>query len=183
MSTLWNELRYAARVLRKAPGFSIAAVLLLAIGIGATSAMFALVDAVLVRPLPFADPARLFVLWEAPPASLRNAVSPLNFLDWSEQNRSFSEMTAISGGRRTLTGAGGEPEQISGQTVSTTFFDVFGIRPLLGRTFNPDDNRPGASVVVLSERFWQRRFGRDPGLVGRTIMLDEQPVTVIGVVP
>src|SRR5262245_59654414 len=117
MSTLWNDLRYAVRVLRKAPGFSLAAVLLLAVGIGATSAMFTLVDAVLVRPLPFASANRLCMLWESPPDYARNSVSPLNFLDWSEHNRSFSSMAAISGGRRTLTGPGVEPEQIPGQSV------------------------------------------------------------------
>jgi putative ABC transport system permease protein len=183
MASFWHDLRYAARTLRKTPAFAAAAVLLLAIGIAATSAMFTLVDAVLVRPLPFADPDRLFMLWESPPDQARNSVSPLNFLDWSEQNRSFSSLAAISGGRRTLTGQGGEPEQVPAPSVSTTFFDVFGVRPLVGRTFNADDNRPGTNVVVLSERFWQRRFGRNASLIGRTITLDDQPATVVGVVP
>src|SRR5262249_53340565 len=103
MSTLFSDLRFVVRSLRKAPGFSALAVLVVAVGIGATSAIFNLIDGTLIRPLPFADPDRLLMLWEHPPSFARNRVSPLNFLDWSEQNHSFAAMTAISGGGRTLT--------------------------------------------------------------------------------
>jgi putative ABC transport system permease protein len=133
MSNLWQDLRYAWRTPQKAPGFTVAAVLVLAIGIGANSAIFSLVDAVLLRPLPFPQADRLVMLWEASPENPRHRVSPLNFQDWAEQNRSFAAIAAVAGGRRTLIGRDGVPESITGQTVTTTFFDVLGIRPIPAR--------------------------------------------------
>src|SRR5215471_12257447 len=117
-SVLLQDLRYAARTLRRIPGFTAAAVLVLAAGIGANAAIFSLVDAALLRPLPFAHPARLVMLWETRPDQGKNAVSPLNFVDWSEQARTFSAMAAISGRSGTLTGTGGEAERIDGASVS-----------------------------------------------------------------
>src|SRR5262245_24614043 len=126
------DIRYAVRSLWKARGFSALAVLVLAVGIGATSAIFSLIDGTLIRPLPFADPDRLLMLWEHPPGYARNRVSPLNFQDWAEQNHAFSAMAAVAGGGRTLTNASGAAERVPGQAVTTAFFDVLGIAPLAG---------------------------------------------------
>jgi putative ABC transport system permease protein len=183
MATLWQDLRYALRTMRRAPGFTVMAAGVLALGIGTTSAMFALVDAALIRALPFSDPARLVMIWERTPGGTRNRVSPLNFLDWSEQNRAFTAVAAVSGGSSTMTGADGSAERIPGQSVTARFFDVLGVSPIAGRTFVDDDARAKRDVVVLSERLWRSRFGADPGIVGRTIRLNDQPQTVIGIVP
>jgi putative ABC transport system permease protein len=182
MSTLFSDFRFVVRSLRKAPGFCALAVLVVAVGIGATSAIFNLIDGTLIRPLPFADPGRLVMLWEHPPSFARNRVAPLNFLDWSEQNRSFTAMAAISGGGRTLTNAG-VAERIPGQSVTTAFFEVLGIKPLAGRTFVPDDAMPQPAVVVISERFWKSHLDGGASAVGRVVRLDGQPLTVIGIVP
>src|SRR4051812_37478766 len=181
--TVWRDLRHAARLLAAAPGFTLLATLVLALGIGATSTIFSLLDAALLRPLPFRDPAHLVMLSEAAPDYAYNRVAPLNFVDWSEQNRTFSTMAAVSGAFKTLSTRDGIPERIQGQAVTTAFFDVLGVRPVAGRTFLKDDGRANARVVVLSERLWQSRFAADPGIVGRTIPLDGEPYTVIGVVP
>ncbi len=183
MDTLWADLRYALRLLRKAPGFTLSAVALIALGIGANSAVFSLVDTVLLRPLPYTGPNELVALWEHPPGYARNRVSPLNFLDWSEQNRTFASMAAVSGGSRTWTGSGSEAERLPGQAVTVSLFDLLGIRPVAGRTFTADDARPDTRVVVIGERFWKTRLGGDPAAVGRTLTLDGTPYTVIGVVP
>jgi putative ABC transport system permease protein len=181
--SIWRDLRYAARALRRAPGFTAVAVVVLAVGIGANSAMFTLVDAALLRPLPFTQPDRLVMLWERSPRFAHNRVSPLNFLDWSEQQQEFASIAAIAGGGRTLTGSGGEAERIPGQSVTWQFFDVLGVRPTIGATFTASDTASRRSVVVLSERMWRTRFGGDPLILGRDLTLDGQPYTVIGVVP
>jgi putative ABC transport system permease protein len=181
--SIWRDLRYAARSLRRAPGFTAVAVVALAVGIGANSAMFSLVDAALLRALPFTQPDRLVMLWERAPRFAHNRVSPLNFLDWSEQQQAFASIAAIAGGGRTLTGSGGEAERIPGQAVTWQFFDVLGIRPLVGATFTAEDTAKRRTVVVLSERMWRTRFGADPSIVGRDLTLDGQPYTVVGVVP
>ncbi len=181
--SIWRDLRYAARSLRRAPGFTAIAVVVLAVGIGANSAMFSLVDAALLRPLPFTQPDRLVMLWERSPRFPHNRVSPLNFLDWSEQQQGFSSIAAIAGGGRTLTGSGGEAERIPGQAVTWQFFDVLGIRPVIGATFSAEDTANRRQLVVLSERLWKTRFGSDPSIVGRNLTLDGQPYTVVGVVP
>src|SRR5882762_10084867 len=152
MSAFWQDATYAARALRKAPGFTFVAVAVLALGIGANAAIFSLVDAALVRPLPFIHPERLVMLWERSTRFAHNRVSPLNFLDWSEQQHAFASVAAIAGGGRTLTGSGGEAERIPGQAVTWQFFDVLGIRPLVGATFTAEDTTSRRSVVVLSER-------------------------------
>jgi len=182
MSTLLQDVRFAVRMLLRSPGFTTLIVVVLAIGIGANSAIFSLVDAALLRPLPFTQPERLVMLWEHPPGYAHNRVSPLNFLDWSEQNDVFASITAVSGGSRTFATPNGA-EKIPGQSVSSALFDVLGVRPIAGRTFTTADATEKAKVVVLSERFWVSHFGRDPKLVGNTIHLDGQPFTVIGIVP
>ncbi len=182
MANVGQDVRYATRVLKKAPAFTLLAVAVLAIGIGANAAIFSLVDALLLRPLPFHEPTELVKLWEHPPGYAHNSVSPLNFLDWSEQNQVFTSMTAISGGSRVLSNPHGSPERIPGQSVSVSFFDVLGIAPVAGRTFAASDVR-NRNVVVIGERLWRGRFGADAGLVGRPILLDGESFTVIGVVP
>src|ERR1039458_7113386 len=170
MITLWQDFRYAARVLRRAPAFTAVAAIVLAIGIGANSAIFSLFDAVVLRPLPFQHPEDLAKLWENPPGYAYNSVAPLNFLDWSEQNTVFASMAAVSGGSRTLHTAEGGAERIPGQSVSLFFLDLLGIRPVAGRTFGAEDGREDAKVVALSERLRRNRFGAEP-------------FTVIGIVP
>jgi putative ABC transport system permease protein len=182
MHSLWRDLVYAARVLRQAPGFTLIAVTVLAIGIGANCAIFTLVDAVLLRPLPFGHPNELVQLWEKPPGHDRNAVSPLNFLDWSEQNQVFASMTGVSGSSRTMI-ADGVPERIHGQAVTLRFFDVLSVAPAAGRTFTADDAKPGTKMIVIGDSMWRTRFGANPKLVGSTIVLDGAPWTVIGVMP
>ena len=181
--SIWRDLRYAVRSLRRAPGFTAVTVVVLAAGIGANSAMFSLVDAALVRPLPFTQSDRLVMLWERSTRFAHNRVSPLNFLDWSEQQHAFSAVAAVAGGSRTLTGNGGDAERIPGQAVTWQFFDLFGIRPIAGATFTADDAANRRMLVVLSERLWRNRFGGDPAIVGRAITLDGQPYTVAGIVP
>jgi putative ABC transport system permease protein len=181
--SIWGDLRYAVRSLRNAPGFTALTVVVLAVGVGANSAMFSLVDAALVRPLPFTQPDRLVMLWERSTRFAHNRVSPLNFLDWSEQQHVFASVAAIAGGGRTLTGSGGEAERIPGQAVTWQFFDVLGIRPIAGVTFDQDDVRRRRSVVVIGERLWRNRFGGDASVIGRAITLDGQPYTIVGVAP
>src|SRR5260370_11301219 len=182
MNTLLNDLHFAARLLLRSPGFTALVVIVLAIGIGANSAIFTLVDAALLRPLPFAQPEQLVMLWEHPPGYAHNRVAPLNVLDWSEQNQVFSDMAAVSGGSRAF-GAADGAEKIPGQSVSASLFDVLGVKPTAGRTFTRDDAAQKSKVVVVSERFWTSHFDRNTKLVGNTIKLDGQPFTVIGIVP
>src|SRR5260370_30258817 len=182
MIALAQDLRFAFRMLWRGPVFAAVVVAVLAIGIGANSAIFSLLDAALFRPLPFAQPDQLVMLWEHPPTYAHNRVSPLNFLDWSEQNTVFESMAAVSGGSRTLITSNG-PERIPGQSVSASLFDLLGVRPIAGRTFTKDDVRQRAHVVLLSERLWTSQFGRGPRLVGSTLTLDGELFTVIGIVP
>jgi putative ABC transport system permease protein len=182
MHNLWRDLVYAARILKQAPGFTLIVVIVLAIGIGANSAIFTLIDAALLRPLPFGDPGELVQLWEKPPKRARNSVSPMNFLDWSEQNHVFSMMTATSGSSRTMI-TGNIPERIHGQAVSLRFFDVLQVAPILGRTFGADDAKPGTRSIIIGEPMWRTRFGADPKIIGSTLVLDAEAWTVIGIMP
>jgi putative ABC transport system permease protein len=185
MMSLIHDLRYGIRALARSPGFTIVAVLTLALGIGANSAIFSVVQWVLLRPLPFADPDRLVLIaehnlskgWE------RFAVSPANFLDWRERCQTFDSLAIANGVSLTLLGTGA-PERLSGLAVSSELLSLLGVRPALGRTFHPGEDRPGAArVAVLGHELWQRRFGADPSLVGRTITLDGDAYTVVGVMP
>jgi len=182
MQNIWRDLIYAVRLLRQVPGFTFLVVLALAIGIGANCATFSLVDAVLLRPLPFARPESLVSLWEKTPGHDQNAVSPLNFLDWSEQNQVFSSMAATSGNSKTLVSATGA-ERIPGQTVTARFFELFGVAPLAGRTFTADDVTQNAKVIVLSEGLWRGRFAGDPNLIGSTLNFEGELYRVIGIMP
>jgi putative ABC transport system permease protein len=183
MSTFGQNLRLGGRTLLKQPTFTAAAVLTLALGIGATTAMFSVVHGVLLRPLPFGDPARLVRVWTVmKPDFGRSAVSAANWRDWRAQNRSFEDIALWQSNRNfNLTGHG-DPERLQGARVSANLFPILRVAPLLGRTFTDDENEIGREhVVVLSHALWMRRFGGDPSLVGRTIPLNGVPTTVIGI--
>ena len=162
-----EDVRFAIRQLRMSPGFTLVATITLALGIGANSAMFALADAALVRPLPFSEPDRLVVLSELSQGQPGLPVNPVDFVDWAERARSFTAMAAVVRGGGTFVGDDGVAEPIPAQAVTARFFDVLGVTPIAGRTFRDDDEGPTSDVVVLSEGFWRRRFGADPTLVGR----------------
>ena len=180
-----RDLRFALRRLARAPGFAAAAVLCLALGIGANTAIFSVINAVLLRPLPHAEPERLVGVWEASRIreSERNTVSPANYLDWRSATRSLSGMAAVYDGSANLTGAG-QPEEVTVQGVTANLFEVLGIPAAIGRTFQQADDAPGApAVAVLSHGLWQRRFAGDPSIVGSAVQLDGETVTVVGVMP
>ena len=181
--TIWRDLRHGARLLARAPQFTALAVGVLALGIGATATIYSLFDAVVLRPLPYRAPQELVMLWEAPPDYAYNRVAPLNFVDWSEQNRTFTAMAAVAGGGRTLTRPGQPPERIPGQAVTARFFDVLGVVPVAGRTFDAADAAPDARSVVISERLWRSHFASDRSMIGRTLELDGEAHTVVGIAP
>src|SRR5215475_218736 len=181
---LWQDLRYALRMLAKNPAFTVIAVVAIALGIGANTVIFSAVDAVLLRPLPFKSPEQLVMIWENAThlGFPKDTPSPANFLDWQKQATSFTAMAALVERSFNLTGLG-EPERLDGRRVSANLFELLGVRPLLGRTFVLDDDKPGTHVVVLSYSLWQRRFGSDPSVIGRAITLNGESYTVIGVMP
>ena len=183
MTGLLQDLRYGVRTLSKSPSFTIVSLLTLALGIGATTAIFSFVDGVLLKPLPYADADRIVRVLEKPPGGDRNGISTLNYLDWRNENSVFEYMTPFTNHPATLTGAG-DPIRLRGGSVSTHYFDIFGIHAALGRTFAPDEDEHGKEhVVVLSHALWVSQFGGDPQLLGQTIRLDGEPYTVIGVLP
>ncbi len=183
METLLQDLRYAIRLLLKKPGFTAVVVITLALGIGANTAIFSVVNGVLLQPLPFKDAHRLVAVREFNPRSFNEPIGASfpDFKDWKEQNEVFQYMAGFTGQSLTLTGED-EPLRVNGQSVSSTFFPMLEAEPVLGRVFLPDEEKPGhAKVVVLSDGFWQRRFGGDPAMLGRTLTLDGSPYTVVGV--
>jgi putative ABC transport system permease protein len=184
------DVRFALRQLRQAPGFAAVAVLTLALGIGANSAIFALVDATLLRSLPYAHADRLVVVEERSSmhqGGLASRIAPLNVRDWEAESGSFEAMAAVyvppGGGGPALTGTDGTPEIVPNHTVTARFFDVFGVQPLLGRTFREADEISGTSMVVIGESLWRSRFSADPSIVGRVFLFDGRPTTILGVVP
>ena len=179
-----HDVKYALRQLRRSPGFTVVAALTLALGIGANAAIFALVDATLLRPLPFSEPDRLVRVWTRTSKAERASVSPLDMLDWQERTRHFQAIAgyAPNVASMVLSGAGAA-ETIPRQWVTAAFFDVLGVKPIAGRTFTAADNDQGVDAVVLGEGLWRARFGADHSLVGRTIRLDGEPYTVVGIVP
>jgi putative ABC transport system permease protein len=183
MDALLQDIRYALRLCLRTPGFTAIAVIALALGIGANTAIFTIVNAVLLEPLPFRDPGRLVVLWEtnARRAGRPNVLGPANFYRWQEGATAFERMAPFYDYRVNLTGAG-EPEELVAQDVTPDFFPTLGVSPLVGRTFAPDEGPEGHNTVaVLGFGLWQRRFAGDPAIVGRTIQLGGRPITVIGV--
>ncbi len=180
-----HDLRYGSRTLIKAPLFALIAIATLALGVGASTAIFSVVNSVLLRPLPFAQPDRLVQVWETDfkMGADRNVVNPINFLDWTEQNRSFTGMAAIVSDSTKL-GLGQEPLQVPAVLVSPQFFSVLGVAPALGSGFADGDGKEGADIkVVLSYEFWQQQFGGEPSVIGRHIQINERPATITGVMP
>ena len=185
-ATLWQDLRYAARLLRKSPTFTLVSTLTLALGIGATTAIFSVVDAVMLRPLPYADSDRLVRIWESdlPRGRPEFSVSQPNFLDFRARNQTFERVAASNGATMTLTTADGV-EPLVARRVSIDFLPALGATPALGRNFLADEDRPGGNtrVVVVTHGFWQRRLGADPGAVGKTVSLNGASYSIVGVLP
>jgi putative ABC transport system permease protein len=183
LETLWQDLRYGARMSMKKPGFTLVTVTTLALGLGANAAIFSFVNAVLLKPLPYPDPERIVSVWEKHPGGFSNYISTLNFLDWERQNHCFQFLSAVTEDMVTLTDSG-SPEQLFVHRVSASYFKALGVEATLGRTFAASENEAGTDlVVVLSNRIWQSRFGGDPKVIGRKITLDAKSYTIIGVLP
>ena len=185
MDTLLRDLQHAVRTIRNNPGFSAIALIALALGIGANTAIFSVINALILRPPPFKDADRIVYLWETNPTIGldRGIVSSANFVDWREQSTAFEQISAWRTWFYRLTGDG-EPEQVWGVRTSANFFDLLGVEPSHGRTFLIGEELPGSDqVVVLSHRIWTGRFGADPNIVGRSINIDDKPFTVIGILP
>jgi hypothetical protein len=187
LESLAKDVRYAARILRKNPTFSAAAILTLALGIGANTAIFAVVNAVLLRPLPYPNPDQLVLLWDS--YGTRGNFGPVsypNFRDWRAWNHTFHDMAAFTSVQFVLTGAG-EPTRVQGTLASASLLPLLGVQPLLGRNFFPAEDRPesanGANAIIISHRLWMNHLGGDPKVLGRNLTLDGNPFTVVGVMP
>ena len=186
MDTIWQDIRYGLRMLLKAPSFSIVATIALALGIGANTAIFSVVNAVLLRPLPFPDSDRLMTVWETDRrrGTERGTASYPNFADWRDQNQSFEKLAAYHGADYTLTGHG-DAVRLQGSVVSADTFQMLGVAPVFGRTFLPEEDKPGekSRVVMLSHELFQRHFNANPQVIGQSVLLDEKAYTVVGVMP
>ena len=185
VADLLHDFRYAARLQRKNPGFTIVAVIALALGIGANTAIFSVVNTVLLRPLPYKDPERLVMVWEdaTKHGYPRDTPAAANFVDWRDQNQVFESMAAIADTSFNLTGAG-DPERLEGRRVSANMFPLLGVEPQIGRVFTAAEDQPGAQrVVLLSYALWQRRFGGDSGILGQSVTLNGESYIVVGVMP
>src|SRR2546426_2762218 len=185
MNSFWQDLRYGARLLLKHKGFTTVAVLSLALGIGANTALFSIVDAVLLRPLAFRDADRLVKVLES--SSQRGMdrlmISFSDFVDWKSQSESFEDMGALSEINLRITSVEA-PEEVSGNRVSANFFTLLGVKAAVGRTFLPEDEQPdGERAAVLSYKYWVSRSGADPNVVGTTITLNDKPHVIVGVLP
>jgi putative ABC transport system permease protein len=184
MSTVMTDVRYGARLLLRSPGFTAIAIGALALGIGANTAIFSAIDAVLIRPLPYREADRLTVVWED--ASFagfpKNTPAPANFVDWRKQNQVFTDMAALRSAGGNLTGDG-PPDFVQGQRVTSSLFRILGVPALIGRTLTDDDDRAGERVVILSYRLWQRRYGGDRAIIGRSMLINDEKHTVLGVMP
>ena len=179
----WQDVRYGVRTLRKSPGFAVIAILTLAIGIGANTALFSVVNGVLLNPLPYAQPDRLVALYARANEFNKFSISYPNFLDWSRQNHSFSSLAAFRGETFTVTGIG-EPERLDANMVSATFFPLLGVNPIIGRNFEEKEDQLGAArVALISEGLWKRKFGAAADIVGKSIRLDGNLYTITGVIP
>src|SRR6185295_118611 len=185
MDSLLQDIRYALRMWARTPAFTTVAILALAIGIGANTAIFTIVNAVLIERLPFRDPDRLVVVWEesARRPGRQNTISPANFLQWQERSDVFEQMASFYESRANLTGQA-SPEEVAAQNVTPNFFATLGVAPILGRSFLPEEGPDGRDrVVILSHGLWQRRFGGDAGVIGQTIQLNSRAFTIVGVMP
>jgi predicted permease len=183
VENLVRDVRYGMASLTRDPGFAAVTIGLLALGIGANTAMFRIVDAVLLKPLPFSEPERMVRLWETPTPTQHNNTTTLTFLDWKRQGSIF-EALSVEESIRAAVAAGNEPARLSGKLVSADYFNVFGVKARIGRTFAPGEDQPGATpVVVLSNSLWQSQFGGDPGVLKRELLLDGESHRIIGVLP
>ena len=185
IETIIQDARYGLRRLSKTPGFTAVVVLVLGLGIGANTAIFSVVNGVLLSPLPYPEPGRLVSLWidNRQDGNHRHSTSYPNYIDWRDQNQVFQDMAIYAAGSANLTGVD-EPERLRGVIVSANFFSTLGVDPLLGRRFLPEEDQPSSNpVVIVSHGLWQRRFGSDPGIVGKTVLLNEVSHTVVGVLP
>jgi predicted permease len=183
LETLWSDIRFAARTLRKNAGFTVVAVATLALGIGGNTAIFSMVNGVLLNPLPFPDPDRLVTLHESKPNFEQGSISYPNFLDWQRDNRTFSSMAVSRRYAFSLTGRG-EAEQVKAEFVTADFFPLLGVNPILGRTFTQSEEQPGAGpVALISEGLWRRKFGAAADVLGKTVTLDGKDFTIVGVIP
>ncbi|HEY0367922.1 MAG TPA: ABC transporter permease, partial [Pyrinomonadaceae bacterium] len=185
MDLLIKDIRYGIRGLLKRPGFTVIALITLALGIGANTAIFSVVNAVLLRPLPFQNPEQLVIVWEDATfvGFPHNTPAPANYVDWKTQNQSFADMAASHETSFNLTGDG-EPERVTAYAVTGNFFPLLGVQPLLGRSFLAEEDRPGANkVVVLSYSLWQSRYGGDRNVLNREILLNGEKHSVVGVMP
>src|SRR5882724_271337 len=188
MADLWQDLRHAFRSLRKAPGFAAAAIIVMALGIGANSAIFSVVNTVLLQPLPFSEPLRLVQVWHVPPPKsfpgmTKFSVSPANYLDWQKMNHVFEGTSIFGFDSFNVTGSD-KPEKVNSGSVSSSFFSVLGTAPLLGHTFTSDEEQPGRNhEVILSHAYWRQHFGGDKNIVGRQIQFNGEGYTVVGVMP
>ena len=184
MEGVLADLRYAVRLLARSPGFALVTVLTLALGIGANTAIFSTVDAVLLRALPFGDPDGLAMVWEDSSFAgfSKNTPAPANFVDWKARNRVFLDMAATRGASANLTDDG-RPELVLGRAVTPNFFSVLRVQPAIGRPFTVDEDRQGAQVVLISHDLWQRRFAGDPLAIGRPLTMNGTAYTVVGVMP
>src|SRR5256885_1932447 len=187
MDTVLQDLRYALRQLARSPGFTLVAVLTLALGAGANSLLFSVIHAVLLRPLPYPDPDRIVSIGLVPRGKtirqLDAQATHWTYFQWRDESRSLAKLTAYREARGMVGGALA-PEYVRGAEVTAAFFSLFGVQPVLGRTFTAEEQEPtGPPVVLLSHGFWQERFGADPGIVGRSLVLDGAPVTIVGVLP
>jgi putative ABC transport system permease protein len=185
MTAIWQDIRFGLRMLRKSPGFTMVAVAALGLGVGANTAIFSVVNAVLLRSLPYHDPQRLVMVWEdaSKVGFPRNTPAPGNYSDWKTKIPAFEDVAALDARDFNLTGDG-EPEKIGGAGVTSNLFSVLGVKPRLGRVLLPEEDKPGADpVVVVGYGLWVRRFGGDPGLIGRAISLNGKNYTVVGIMP
>ena len=185
MGNFWQDLRYGMRMLAKNPGFTVVAVLALALGIGANSAIFSVVNSILLNPLPYPNPERLVMVWEENTKAgyPRDTPAAANYIDWRDQSQSFEGMAAMAEQNFNLTGTG-DPEKIQGKRVSASLFTLLGVEPRLGRSFLPEEDQPGGNrVVLLSHGLWQRRFGANEKIIGQQLTLNGESYTVVGVMP
>jgi len=191
LETAWQDCRYTLRGLRRSPGFAVTAILSLALGIGASVAIFTVVDNVLLRPLPYRDPARLVMIWETNKRSLdthvigadRNSVAPANYFDWKAQSDVFETVAAFLDGTSILTYQD-RAEELKRQAMTADLLPMLGVKPLRGRLFTAAEDRPGVTdPVIISYRIWRSWFGGDEGIIGRKVQMNSRPRTIIGVLP
>jgi hypothetical protein len=183
VENLWRDVRYGLASLARDPGFAVVTIGLLALGIGANTATFSIVDAVLLKPLPFPEPERMVRLWETPIPTQQNNTTTLTFLDWKRQSDIF-EALSVEESFRAAVETGADAARLSGKQVSADYFDVFGVKARIGRTFAPGEDQPGAtSVVVLSYALWQTQFFGDPDILNRNLVFDGESHKIVGVLP